>query len=203
MLHRPDETEMDAFCAAVTAIVQVDRDALAAAGALLRVRRMKRHEHLLRAGEAAEWVALVVEGVLREYFLLPDGTERTKSFVAEGQFSGSLVDLLSEAPSRASIVAETPVHALLIQHRELRALGEQHATWQRFGLVVKEQVLARKAEREYELLALDAEARYAAFAQLFPGIEGRVAAKHIATYLGITPVHLSRLRRRRVMRARR
>lgn len=187
----------------MTAVTDVDDDAMADAMALLRIRDLERQEHLLRAGEMAEWVAMVVDGVLREYFILPNGSERTKAFIAEGQFSGSLADLLSGAPSRASIVAEVPVRALLIQHRELRALGERHAAWQRFGLVVKEQLLARKAEREYELLALDAEARYGAFAKLFPGIEGRVAAKHVATYLGITAVHLSRLRRRRATRAKR
>ena len=58
-------------------------------------------------------------------------------------------------------------------------------------------MLLDKAEREYELLGLDAAARYALFAERFPGLEARVAARHVASYLGITGVHLSRLRRRR------
>jgi CRP-like cAMP-binding protein len=59
-----------------------------------------------------------------------------------------------------------------------------------------------KAEREYELLGMDAEERYATFARRYPGLEARVAARHVASYLGITPVHLSRLRRLRRARTR-
>ena len=193
--------DLAAFRAAVRAIAELDEDALAAAERQLTPRSLARGEHFLRAGDQAAEVIFVVEGVLREYFLLEDGTERTKAFVVEHQISGSLADLLSGEPSRASIVAEEPVRGLVIAHRALRALGERHPAWSTFGLRVKEGLLARKAQREYELLALDAAARYRAFAEQFPGLEARVAAKQVASYLGITAVHLSRLRRRRAGRA--
>lgn len=54
-----------------------------------------------------------------------------------------------------------------------------------------------KAEREYEFLCLSAEERYAAFSARHRGLEARVSGRHIASFLGITPVHLSRLRARR------
>ena len=58
-----------------------------------------------------------------------------------------------------------------------------------------------KAQRENQLLGMAADQRYAVFAETFPGLEARVAAKHIASYLGITPVQLSRLRQKRRRRA--
>lgn len=162
-----------------------------------RVRTLERGEHFLRSGQVAHEVAVVMFGLLREYFLMADGVERTKSFVIEGQGSGSMADLLSGAPSRAFIVAEEPSRLLVIAYAEYRAVLERSAAWDLFARRRLENLFITKAEREYELLGMDAEARYAAFQARFPGIETRVAAKHVASYVGITPVHLSRLRNKR------
>ncbi|MBC7171950.1 MAG: Crp/Fnr family transcriptional regulator [Polyangiaceae bacterium] len=173
------------------------KDALAAGWECLHVRRLARREHFLRVGEAATHVAFVVEGLLREHFVLADGAERTKAFVVEGGVTGSLADLLGDEPSRASIVAEERSRLLVGSYADLRALGKTFPAWERYGRRMLERLLVAKALREYELLGLDAEARYDAFSARHPGLEARVAAHHVASYLGITPVHLSRLRRRR------
>ncbi len=162
-----------------------------------RVRTLARGEHFLIEGRRATEIALVVSGLLREYFLLSDGTERTKAFVTEGGFSGSLADLLSSGPSRAFIVAEEPARLLVAPYTAYRTLAARSEAWARFGRSTTNALLLRKAEREYELLALDAAGNYAAFRALYPGLETRVAARLVASYLGITPVHLSRLRRKR------
>lgn len=164
---------------------------------LVRVRELSRGEHLLRAGDVARDAAVVVSGLLREHFLLADGSERTKAFVLEGELSGSLADLLSSAPARAYIVAEEPCRLLVVDFAASTALAARSPAWGLVRARATEALLRIKAEREYELLGLDAEARYAAFRARYPGLEARVAAKHVASYLGITPVHLSRLRRRR------
>jgi CRP-like cAMP-binding protein len=165
--------------------------------ALCLVRTLTRGEHLLRAGERATEVAVVVTGLLREHFVLPDGVERTKAFIAPHAVSGSLADLLSSAPSRAFIVAEEPARLLVAPYADYRALASRLPAWERAGRCAVERLLLAKAEREYELLGLDAAQRYAAFTARYPDLEARVAARHVASYLGITPVHLSRLRRRR------
>ena len=159
--------------------------------------QLRRGEHLLRGGERATRAGLVLQGLLREYFLMTDGVERTKAFVQAGEHTGSLADLLSGQPSRAFIVAEEPARVLLFDYATLRGLADQSLIWTRWTLRMVEHLFIHKAEREYELLGLDAEARYAACAERYPGLEARVAARHVASYLGITPVHLSRLRRKR------
>jgi CRP-like cAMP-binding protein len=135
--------------------------------------------------------------MLREHFVTSNGIERTKAFVLEQQFTGSLADLLRGGPSRAFIVAEETTRLVVAPYSEMRSLANKHRAFRSFGVKVTERLLVAKAEREYELLSLDAAARYRAFAERYPGLEARVAAKHVASYLGITPVHLSRLRRRR------
>lgn len=160
-------------------------------------RRVNRGEQLLRAGQPASQIGIVLEGLLREFFLTPCGIERTKSFVPAGHMTGSLPDLVSGEPSRTFIVAEETSRVLLMGYEALRGLVAHSPSIKDLYVRALERVLLEKAEREYELLALDAGARYSCFARRSPGLEARVSARHVASYLGITSVHLSRLRRRR------
>ncbi|MBP7685749.1 MAG: Crp/Fnr family transcriptional regulator [Deltaproteobacteria bacterium] len=189
--------DAEVYARAMRRVAPLSDDDVAGGLALVRVRELGRGEHLLRAGDLARDAAVVVSGLLREHFLLADGTERTKAFVLEGELSGSLADLLSDSPARAYIVAEEPCRLLVVDFAQSSALAAKNPAWGQVRARATEALLRIKAEREYELLGLDADARYAAFRARYPGLEARVAAKHVASYLGITPVHLSRLRRRR------
>jgi hypothetical protein len=74
--------------------------------------------------------------------------------------------------------------------------------WAAFLARVTQQLYLIKSEREYELLALDAEARYQSFRAAYAALESAIALRHVASYVGITPEHLSRLRRRLGLAAR-
>lgn len=195
-----DET---AFRAAFADVVPMDEPAVVAGLARTRPRSLDRGAQLLRAGDRARDVHVVIEGLLREYYVMPDGNERTKSFVAKHQVAGSLPDLLSGEPSRAYIVAEETTRVLVVDYAALRALHEPYPSWAQLDAEMIRRLLLTKTQREYELLALDAEQRYDVFRRRFPGVEDRVAARHVASYVGITPVHLSRLRRNRRAQANR
>ena len=192
-----EEADTLTFVRALCALVPLDDADIHAARALVRPRELPAGHYLLRAGEMASEVAIVVRGLMREHFVMADGSDRTKAFVTEGQPTGSLADLLSGVPSRAFIVAEEPTRVLVGRFDEMVALADRSEGMRRYGVRLMQRVLLSKCEREYEFLGLDAEARYAAFQARYPGLEQRIAGYHIASYLGITPVHLSRLRRRR------
>lgn len=81
-----------AFARALKKLSRIEGAALAEAIALLRVQTLARGEAFLSAGDRARNVAVVESGLLREFFLMPDGTERTKAFVREDELSGSLAD---------------------------------------------------------------------------------------------------------------
>lgn len=201
-MTRPNAEDRRAFERAMSAIAPLGAADLDRAFALTRVRLLDKGGRFLRAGDEATEVAVVVSGLLREYFALDDGSERTKAFVVEGEASGSLADLLSGKPSRAFITAEAPTRLLVAPYAAMRELARTSPAWAALGRASLERLLLAKAEREWELLALDAEGRYAAFRARYPGIEARALGKHVASYLGITPAHLSRLRARRVKSSR-
>lgn len=148
----------------------------------------------LGAGERADEIAMVYSGGLREYFVLADGSERTKGFNLAGDFAGSLSDLLSGEPARTWVVAEVPTVLLVTRWADYLALTEAWPGWQRFARAIAENLYRRKVQREYELLALDAASRYRLALQRWPTLEHVFKQRHVASYVGITPVHLSRLR---------
>lgn len=191
------ETDVATVTRAVSALGPLDEPALEAALKSFRARSLEPGECLLRAGERATAVAVVVSGLIREYFITPAGVERTKNFSTPGQWTGSLPDLLSGTPARAFIVAEEQTRLVIVSWDDLLALELSHPAFAMLARRSAERLLLVKAEREYQLICLDAEARYQAFQERYGALESRLAARHVASYLGITPVHLSRLRRRR------
>lgn len=148
----------------------------------------------LRAGERANQVATILSGALREYYILADGSERTKGFNLPGGFAGSLSDLLSGEPSKTWVVAERPTILLATPWADYLHLVQTRPAWQRFAREIAERLYRAKAQREYELLALDAATRYRLALERWPELEKIYSQRDIASYVGITPVHLSRLR---------
>jgi CRP-like cAMP-binding protein len=194
---RPTAAEIASLVSILHEYTDMTEEDLQPALPLLTARVLDRGEYLLRAGEHAQLAGIVLHGYMREYFLLDDGTERTKAFIFAREPTGSAPDLISGEPSMTNIVAEAKSRLLLVQFSDLRRLSKLVPAWDRFTRVLLERILIRKSRREYELLALDAAGRYATLLAARPNIEQTVQARHLASYLGITPVHLSRLRRRR------
>lgn len=148
----------------------------------------------LKAGELAHQAAFVLSGALREYYLLPDGAERTRSFNLPGDLAGSLSDLLGQTPSLTWVAAETDSVLLAIDWSVYQQLVNTRPAWARFSGKLAESLYLRKVEREYELLGLNALERYRRTLLRWPSLESRFSQRDIASYIGITPVHLSRLR---------
>jgi CRP-like cAMP-binding protein len=197
MSKRPTPADLALFLRSMNRLSALTKDDLSAAAPLLSVRSLGRGEHFLRAGEPAELAGMVTHGSVREYYGLKDGSERTKAFVFAGNLTGSMADLISKAPSTSYVVADEEARLLSVRFEDLVSLAARMPNWDRVFRRLIEQLYLRKARREYEFLALDAEARFQRLLEEQPQIESQVQARHIASYLGITPVHLSRLRRRR------
>lgn len=151
---------------------------------------------LLEVGDEVTTAGLVLEGVLREVYVDADGEERTRGFSFEGDFVGSWADTLTKRPSRTRVEALTAARVRCFRVRDLEALIGQPDVERALRLVA-ERLYVRKSDREFELLTMTAAERYAQLLAHVPEIEQRVQLQHIASYLGITPVHLSRLRRRK------
>lgn len=164
--------------------------------AKLRSRLLAPGEYLLRAGEPSREVAFVRRGLLRFFLVDAEGTERTKEFHGPGEVASAFADFLARRPSRTNVTALESSEVLLLDARELESFYRKHPCWERLGRLLLEQAYVAKEQREFDLLQLSAGERYAEFRRRFPRLHDKIPQYHIASYLAITPVALSRIRKR-------
>lgn len=188
---------LQAFAATARRLAPLGDDTLGRLTTLLQPRRFNASAWLLEAGQRAQWGYFIVEGLVRELYIDAQGEEHTRAFAAAGQFTGSLLDLLSGQPAVTWIQALEPTQVLAFRHAEFDALCQQQPELNMLARRVAEQLYLRKAQREYELLALPAAERHAQWCEAHPALAERISQRVLASYLGITPEHLSRLRRAR------
>jgi CRP-like cAMP-binding protein len=133
--------------------------------------------------------------MLRAYYLDDDGTEANKTFIADRQFAGPLPAAALGQPVVCGIQALEPTTLLVAQYADFAALLAEHPAFGQFQHKLTTWLLNRKEMRTRSLLLGGARERYLDFVERYPQLVGRVPQYHIASYLGITEVHMSRLRR--------
>jgi CRP-like cAMP-binding protein len=158
-------------------------------------RTVNEQEHILLPGDYVYELLFVCSGLLRFYYLSEDGTESNKAFIAENTFAGPLAASVLKMPVIYGIQALEPTTLLVANYSDFVALFDEHSIFDRLGRKLAEWLLVRKELRTRNLLQYQAKGRYLAFRQQFPELGERVPQYHIASYLGITEVSLSRLKR--------
>jgi len=156
-------------------------------------RTLRRGQSLQTQGQRVDRIWWMEQGLARGFFLDPQGRERNHAFYAEQDWLGA-----------AGIGALSPWHLEALESSCVVELSEQdlqalQQAWPQVpGLILQALLagLARQTQREHELLMLDAAARYQSFLDAAPALAERLSQKQIASYLGITEVALSRIRRR-------
>jgi CRP-like cAMP-binding protein len=156
-------------------------------------RQFRAGELLLAAGARAEWLHVIADGLVREFYVTAAGDEHTRVFVSTGGVTGSLLDLTSGAPSVTWIQALEPTRTVAIRYADFNTLAAQHRELESLARALAQSLAIRKTKREYEMLALSAQERLAIWRAENPGLDGRITRRLLASYLGITPVHLSRI----------
>jgi len=162
---------------------------------IFRVRNVDEQEHLVLPGDSVYELYFVGSGLLRFYYQAENGTETNKAFIPENTFVGPLAAPSLDLPVVYGIQALEPATLLVTPYAEFVALFDEHPIFDRLGRKLAEWFLARKELRARNLLQHQARERYLAFQQQFPELAKRVPQYHIASYLGITEVSLSRLKR--------
>lgn len=151
--------------------------------------------HVAVPGEHLREMAFVTSGLLRYYYIDREGVESNKAFISEDMFAGPLASAALNLPIYYGIEALEETHMLVARIDELKALYAEDIVYERLGRHFAELLLMRKELRTRSLLMQTATERYLDFARDFPDLLARVPQYHIASYLGVTEVTLSRLKR--------
>ena len=160
------------------------------------VRTYDRSAHLVRAGNPAPEVHFVVEGLLRLYYTDREGREWNKAFTAEGGFAGSVAAGLLGVSASYGVQSLEPTTTLVTTWPALEALYDRHPPLERLGRRLAEQIAVKKELKERAFLERTATERYEAFVRDEPALAARLPLYHVASYVGVTEVSLSRIRGR-------
>jgi CRP-like cAMP-binding protein len=150
----------------------------------------------ITAGQIPRKMAFVVKGLFRYVYVHENGNEFTKSIITENNFISSYSAMIHNSASYFSIEALEEAEILEIDYQCWLEVKEKNPFWNVFLLKILEKGFCIKEKRERELLLLDAEKRYNLFITEFPNLENRISQQIVASYLGIQPESLSRLRRK-------
>ncbi len=152
--------------------------------------------HVIEAGEVVSELHFLTGGLARYYYLDSDGREYNKSFSGRGEVLSSVTSLVAGQPSPFFVQTLLPCDCLSMQYADFLMLSGRYREWNRLQMRMLEQLVIRKERREADFLLLSAGERYTKFIHEYAHIADSIPNYHIASYVGITEVALSRLRRR-------
>ena len=159
----------------------------------LNPKKFKKGEHLIEAGAEPRYMNIILSGLTRSYYIDLNGKEFNKIFFTQGDIASAYVEMLTNQPARLCIQALEETNVLQVDYLHIQQLYERDPAWNVLRRKIAENFFVIKERREYEFLLLDAENRYKNFLEDYKDLKERIPQYHVASYLGITSVSLSRL----------
>ena len=153
----------------------------------------KKKESLLHTDKVCSFIGFVEKGTLRSY-REKDGEEYISDFYFPGSFVTSYRSFLLQQPSVGSIQALEESEILIINNEYYNLLLNESPLWYKFGKHISDTLFIKKCIKETSLLMDSAKERYNLLLKTYPKIEQHVSQYHIASYLGIKPESLSRIK---------
>lgn len=181
--------------AAIRKIVSPDDEELAAFTSAFSIKKIRKKEILLSQGAICRYIWFINRGLVRDYFHR-DGAEVTAGFFKEGEFVTNYESFISQKPSKAYIDALEDSELLRISYDSLQYLYSCSKTWERAGRLIAERLFLASEQKKDGLLSNSPDLQYLSLVQEQPDIVQRVPQYYIASYLGVTPEHLSRIRKK-------
>jgi len=162
----------------------------------LKTVRIEKGCYFLHQGDTINRFGLIMDGLFRIYCTDIKGDEKTLSFRNRGQFLAGYSPYIQNRSIWYSMQALEDAEVIVIKFEDYQKLVNRHHCWNELIKNYITELFIEKEQRERSLLLEDAASRYLNFLKTYPDYESKISQYHIASYLGITPVSLSRIRSR-------
>ncbi len=163
------------------------------------IQQLKKGELLVRNGEICRQVSFINKGLVRLFYLV-DGKEISTGFVAENEYVSEYESFLTTQPSSGNIDALEDCELVNLSYNDMQAMYQLNPVFEIFGRKIAEILFIMISSQTTRLLTMTPEERYQSVIQNHPFIIQRVPQYMIASFIGITPEHLSRLKKRGYLR---
>ena len=155
----------------------------------------KRNSSLLSEGKVENYLSFIESGIVR-YWIERDDREICFDFIFEGSFFSAYPSFLTKKPTTWNIQTLTPTVIWRISYSDLQLIYKKTSVGERIGRLAAEQLAIEAINREISLLTKTPEERYLKLFSEYPLFIQSIPLKHLASFIGVTPQALSRIRKR-------
>ena len=185
----------------VKKFVDLDQQEASAFIAYFEEVKVKKRQFIVQPNFTNKYRSFVVNGAFRSYAVADDGQEHTLQFAIENWWVSDFNSYIYQHPSTLFIVALEDSTLLRISYAQEEELKRANHKFETFFRIMAEKGLAFEHRRILFNLTHSAEARYENFLLNFPNFAQRVPQYALASYLGMTPEFLSRIRNKRIQKS--
>lgn len=158
-----------------------------------KLQSFEKNDLVVMEGKTSKYIGLVESGIF-QYYVVKDGAEVTSYVSVPDTWFASVMSFVSEKPSLENIKALTPGKIFTITKTNLKKLVSEIPAFKDFYIALLEQSICGIDASRHDLIVLTADQRYAKLLQSEPKLLQQIPLQHLASMLGITPRHLSRIR---------
>ena len=161
----------------------------------LTLKHLKKGEHLVKQGEICNHVSFINKGLIR-FYMVVDGKEIPTGFFMQNQYGSAYESFLTRQPSNENIDVLQDVELLQLDYESMQMLYKKNPIFQTFGRKVAEQFFIVMSQRIAALQLLTPEQRYQKLVDNGSLLLQQIPQYMLAAYIGVTPEHLSRIRKK-------
>jgi len=188
--------DSSSILASINQVVQLNREDADFLESILIPRPFKQGEIIVKAGDSARYLMFVNAGYLMTYYTDKEGNDHVIQFATGGWWCGDVYGIGSSPVTLYTTKALSDGELLLLPRSAQEELFQKFNKFERYFRIFFHNSVLRQQQRLIENYSAEAGERYRAFNERFIGMEQYVPQKHIASYLGITPEFLSKVRKR-------
>ncbi len=165
---------------------------------MLHLKKLKKKQFLLQGGEVCHFSGFITKGCIKNYILDDKGHEFIMYFAVEDWWVGDISSFFEQKPGTLFIETIEDTELLMLDYHNSEKLFKEIPKFERHFRILIQRSMSTLQQRFFQTLAKPAEERYLEFLKKYPNVAQRVPQQLIASYIGVTPEFLSKVRHKLV-----